>query len=78
MPIARLIEKGRGVVVVVVHVINTPANGHTTYNLMCFNLSMLVLKYMHIFLYRKHTLAGGQFSLKGGCTCLPPAYGSEL
>ena len=37
-PVARLIERG-------VHVKNMQASGHAKYNLMCFKLSMLVLKY---------------------------------
>ena len=47
-PVARLIKRG-------VHINYMRASGHTTYNLMRFKLSMLVLKYLH------HTkLVGGQ------------------
>ena len=41
-PVARLIERGEGV-----HVKIMQASGHAKYNLMCFKLNMLVLKYFH-------------------------------
>ena len=42
-PLARLIQRGGGMHVKII----MQASGYTTYNLMCFKLSILVLKYLH-------------------------------